>query len=75
MQEIKDQAAAQKGEQEDVLIDICGLQKSFGKNAVLRGIDTKICRGEKVAIIGAILAILGGVVCFFKGSIAKAFDK
>ena len=26
-------------------------------------------------IIGAILAILGGVVCFFKGSIAKAFDK
>ena len=52
MQEIKDQAAAQKGEQEDVLIDICGLQKSFGKNAVLRGIDTKICRGEKVAIIG-----------------------
>lgn len=26
-------------------------------------------------IIGAILAILGGVVCLFKGSIAKAFDK
>ena len=26
-------------------------------------------------IIGAILAILGAVVCFFKGSIAKAFDK
>ena len=26
-------------------------------------------------IVGAILAILGGVVCLFKGSIAKAFDK
>ena len=37
----------------DVLIKVEGLEKSFGKNAVLKGIDTEIKRGEVVCIIGA----------------------
>lgn len=36
----------------DILLKIEGLKKHFGKNEVLCGIDTQICRGEKVAIIG-----------------------
>ncbi|MBR5223467.1 MAG: amino acid ABC transporter ATP-binding protein [Clostridia bacterium] len=37
----------------DVLIKVEGLEKSFGENAVLKGIDTEIKRGEVVCIIGA----------------------
>ncbi len=37
----------------DVLIKVEGLEKSFGKNVVLKGIDTEIKRGEVVCIIGA----------------------
>ena len=37
----------------DVLIKVEGLEKSFGKNAVLKGISTEIKRGEVVCIIGA----------------------
>ena len=37
---------------EEVLIEVSGLKKAFGKNEVLRGIDTQITRGEKVAVIG-----------------------
>jgi polar amino acid transport system ATP-binding protein len=34
------------------IIEVIGLQKSFGKNHVLKGIDTVITKGEKVVIIG-----------------------
>ncbi len=37
----------------NVLIRVEGLKKNFGSNEVLRGIDTKICKGEVVVIIGA----------------------
>lgn len=36
----------------EVLIEVSGLKKSFGKVEVLKGIDTEIKRGEVVAIIG-----------------------
>ena len=53
MEEKRDRFAAKAGEQqENVLLEVCGLKKRFGQNEVLRGIDTQICRGEKVAIIG-----------------------
>ena len=35
-----------------VLIHVDKLEKSFGDNHVLRGIDTEICQGEVVVIIG-----------------------
>ena len=34
------------------MIDVRGLVKDFGSNRVLRGIDEKILKGEKVAVIG-----------------------
>ena len=34
------------------IIEVIGLQKSFGKNNVLKGINTDIKKGEKVVIIG-----------------------
>lgn len=37
----------------EVLIKVDNLQKSFGKNEVLKGISTEIKRGEVVCIIGA----------------------
>lgn len=36
----------------EIMIEVKGLKKSFGKNEVLSGIDTEIRRGEKVAVIG-----------------------
>ena len=35
------------------MVKVEGLEKSFGKNAVLKGISTEIKRGEVVCIIGA----------------------
>ena len=35
-----------------VLLEIVDLQKSFGDHHVLKGISTKVCQGEVVAIIG-----------------------
>ena len=37
----------------EVLIKVEGLEKSFGDNHVLRGIDTEIKKGEVVVVIGA----------------------
>lgn len=34
------------------MIEVRGLWKSFGDNAVLRGIDTFIARGEKIVVVG-----------------------
>lgn len=34
------------------MIDISGLQKSFGKHHVLRGVDLHIARGESMVVIG-----------------------
>ena len=36
----------------EVLLEVEGLKKNFGKNEVLSGIDAKILRGEKIAVIG-----------------------
>ncbi len=36
----------------EILLDIAGLKKHFGKNEVLSGIDVQIRRGEKIAVIG-----------------------
>ena len=44
--------------------------------ALISGAFSKLSsKNPLFAFVGAILAILGAVVCFFKGSIAKAFDK
>lgn len=40
-------------ENKEVLIEVTGLEKSFGSLKVLKGIDEKIYRGEVVSIIGA----------------------
>ena len=37
---------------EEVMLSIDELTKSFGNNQVLKGISTKVCKGEKVVIIG-----------------------
>ena len=34
------------------MITVSGLHKSFGKNAVLRGIDLQVARGESLVVIG-----------------------
>lgn len=36
----------------DVAVEICGLEKSFGANKVLNGIDLQISAGEVVVVIG-----------------------
>ena len=36
----------------DVLIQVNGLQKSFGKTQVLKGVDADICRGDVMVVIG-----------------------
>ena len=36
----------------DVIIKVDGLKKSFGKNEILKGISTEIRRGEVVVILG-----------------------
>ena len=38
---------------DNVLIKVEGLEKAFGNNKVLRGIDTEIKKGEVVVVIGA----------------------
>jgi ABC-2 type transport system ATP-binding protein len=37
---------------DEIVIDIAGLQKSFGRNAVLRGVDLQIPRGAIVGLMG-----------------------
>ncbi len=37
---------------QEVMLSIDELTKSFGNNQVLKGISTKVCKGEKVVIIG-----------------------
>lgn len=53
---------------EDVIIDIKGLNKSFGKNKVLKNINLKVREGEMVGLIGAsgsgkstLIRIIGGL--------------
>ena len=36
----------------NVLIEVKGLRKAFGDNEVLKGIDTTVCEGEVIAIVG-----------------------
>lgn len=36
----------------DKMIEVVGLEKAFGNNKVLKGIDTAIYKGEKVVVIG-----------------------
>ena len=42
----------QEEKEKDILLEVEGLVKHFGKNEVLKGVSTKIVRGEKVAVIG-----------------------
>lgn len=53
---------------EDVIIEIKGLNKSFGKNKVLKNINLKVREGEMVGLIGAsgsgkstLIRIIGGL--------------
>ena len=39
----------------NVVVDVVGLEKSFGKNKVLKGIDLKIKKGEKIIRSGIIV--------------------
>ena len=39
-------------EEQDVIFDVQGLRKSFGRNEVLKGLDVTIRQGEVVAVIG-----------------------
>lgn len=41
------------GSSEDLVIDISGLNKTFGKNRVLKNINLTVRRGEMVGLIGA----------------------
>ena len=34
------------------MLEVKGLKKKFGKNLVLKGIDLKIEKGDRIAIIG-----------------------
>ncbi|AGK53477.1 amino acid ABC transporter ATP-binding protein [Bacillus sp. 1NLA3E] len=36
----------------EVMVDVTGLHKSFGANDILKGIDFKVYKGEKIVIIG-----------------------
>ena len=36
----------------NIILEVKGLQKSFDNNHVLKGIDTVITRGEKVVVLG-----------------------
>ncbi len=36
----------------NIVLEVKGLQKSFGDNHVLKGVDTVITRGEKVVVLG-----------------------
>ena len=36
----------------EVVLDVCGLTKSFGGNEVLKGVDLKVHKGEVIAILG-----------------------
>ena len=44
--------AEEKNMSSDVMIQIRGLKKSYGKLQVLRGIDLDVKRGEKMVILG-----------------------
>lgn len=46
--------AEEKNMSSDVMIQIRGLKKSYGKLQVLRGIDLDVKRGEKMVILGAV---------------------
>ena len=35
-----------------VVIELAGVEKSFGSNRVLRGVDLQICKGEIFTLLG-----------------------
>ncbi len=39
-------------ETKEVVLDVCGLTKSFGGNQVLKGVDLKVHKGEVIVILG-----------------------
>ena len=43
---------AMLNKENEVVLDVCGLTKSFGGNEVLKGVDLKVHKGEVIAILG-----------------------
>ena len=39
-------------QEKEIVLDVCGLTKSFGDNQVLKGVDLKVHKGEVIAILG-----------------------
>ncbi|MEO7215019.1 ATP-binding cassette domain-containing protein [Mucilaginibacter sp.] len=52
MEEQKNQAAQQKHDPNEVVVDIERISKSFGDNEVLKDISLKVKRGENVVVLG-----------------------
>ena len=63
----------------EILLEVAGIHKSFGKNQVLRGVDLSVSRGEAVAVVGengsgksVLLKILAGLETADRGSVHLA---
>ncbi|MEJ7587287.1 MAG: ATP-binding cassette domain-containing protein [Ferruginibacter sp.] len=62
--------------QKEIVIDIQGLYKSFGDNAVLRGVDLQVEKGENVVVLGrsgtgksVLIKIICGLLSQDEGSV------
>ncbi|HEX7414222.1 MAG TPA: ATP-binding cassette domain-containing protein, partial [Bacteroidia bacterium] len=65
----------------DVVIEITQLNKSFGNNCILRGVDFKLTRGENVVVLGrsgcgksVFIKCISGLLRYDSGTI-KVFNE